>query len=111
MKKYLIYMMEGQKMCALHGLMNAVDLMEENEIAVVFEGASCKLVPEFEDEKNPLYMKLKEAGKISGVCLACSKALKVYDAVKETGLEFLDDMMGHAGVKPFVDEDYEVMVF
>lgn len=111
MKKYLFYMMEGQKMCALHGLMNAVDLMEDHEVAVIFEGAACKLPPEFEKEQNPMYLKLKEAGKIAGVCLACSKMLEVYDAVKETGLDFLDDMMGHAGTKPFIEQGYEVMVF
>ena len=64
-----------------------------------FEGASVKLVSQFEEEKNPLYKKAKDAGLIAGVCMACSKVLGVYDQNKDSGLALLDDMSGHAGMK------------
>lgn len=111
MKKYLFYLMEGKQMCALHGLMNAKELSEENEVKVIFEGESVKLPAEFEKSDNDLYKALKENGNIAGVCKACSKMFHVLEQNKGFGLEILDDMNGHAGVKPFADEGYEIIVF
>lgn len=112
MKKYLIYAMEGKKMCFLHALMNAKQLKEAgHEVKVIFEGASCALPKELEEEQNKLYLGMKENGVIHGVCLACSKVLGVYEDNEKFGLRFLDDMYGHAGVLDWVNEGYEVMVF
>lgn len=112
MKKFLIYAMEGKKMCFLHALMNAKQLKEAgHEVKVILEGQAVTLPKELEEEKNPLYLKLKEDRTIEGVCLACSKVLGVYDENKAFGLKFLDDMNGHAGMASYVDNDYEIMVF
>lgn len=112
MKKYLFYAMEGEKMCFMHVLMNALDLEEAgHEVKIVFEGASVKLAAAFEKEENPLYKKAKDKGFIAGVCEACSKTLGVYDDVKDTDLTLLNDMNGHAGMRPFIEEGFEVFVF
>ncbi|NLY72694.1 MAG: hypothetical protein GX079_03275 [Tissierellia bacterium] len=112
MKKYLLYAMNGEKMCFLHLLMNALDLHEDGvEVKVVFEGASVKLPPVLEEEENKLYLKAKELGLIAGICLACSSVLGVLEENEKTGLPMLNDMMGHAGVKPFVLDGYEVISF
>ena len=110
MKKILFYGMTGEKSCFQHVLLNAAQLHEAgHEIRVIFEGASVKLVPLLESEKNPVYMKVKEAGLIAGICLACSKVLGVYEACVDTGLPMLSDMSGHAGMKPFIDQGYDVI--
>ncbi len=110
MKKFLFYGMTGDKMCFLHVLMNALDLTAEGmETRIIFEGASVKLVPLLEEENNPLYLKAKEKGLIAGICLACSKVLGVYEQCVESGLPFLSDMMGHAGMKPYILEGFEVI--
>lgn len=110
MRKFLFYGMTGDNMCFLHILMNALDLAEEGmEARVIFEGASVKLVAVFEAEKNPLYLKVKEQGLIAGICLACSKAMGVYEQCLEAGLPFLSDMMGHAGMKHFILDGYQVV--
>lgn len=110
MKKYLFYGMTGEKMCFQHILMNAVDLNEDgNEVKIIFEGASVKLVSVFEEEKTPIYLKAKEKGLIAGVCNVCSKVLGVYDEVVKSDLELIGDMMGHAGMKKYINEGYEVI--
>ncbi len=110
MKKILFYGMTGEKMCFLHVLMNALDLHNSNfKVKIIFEGGSVKLVSQFEKEGNPLYKKAKEAGLIAGVCLACSKVLGVYEENLESGLPMLDDMTGHAGVRKYVSDGYEVI--
>lgn len=110
MNKILYYGMTGEKMCFQHILLNALDLVADNkEVKIIFEGASVKLIPTFEEENNPLYMKAKELGLIEGICLACSKVMDVYEQNKETGLTMLDDMKGHAGMKKLINEGYSVI--
>ncbi len=112
MKKYLIYTMEGKKMCFQHALMNAKQLKEGgHEVKIILEGASCALPPELEQEQNKLYLSLKEDGTIHGVCLACSKVLGVYEENEKAGLRFLSDMFNHAGMLDFINDGYEVIVF
>lgn len=112
MKKYLFYGMTGEKMCFQHILLNALDLHQAGmEVRIIFEGASVKLVSLFEEEDNPLYKKAKEAGLIAGICLACSKVMGVYEANLKSGLPMLSDMSGHAGIKAYCLEDYQVISF
>lgn len=110
MTKILFYAMTGEKMCFQHVLMNAVDLAAAGvEVKLIFEGASVKLLPILETENNPIYRKARELDLIAGICLACSKALGVYDEVKDLGLPMLEDMFGHAGMKPYVQDGYSVI--
>ncbi len=110
MNKVLFYGMTGEKMGFLHILLNALDLSSAGaEVKIIFEGASVKLVPVFEEENNALYKKAKDAGLIAGICLACSKGMGVYGQNKETGLPMLDDMSGHAGVKTYISNGYQVI--
>jgi len=110
MDKFLFYGMTGEKMCFQHVLMNALDLWASGaEVKVIFEGSNVRLLYELEKENNPLFRKAKEAGLIAGVCLACSKVLGVYEQIKDLGLPFLDDMFGHAGMKPFIEQAYKVI--
>lgn len=110
MEKILFYGMTGEKMCFQHILLNALDLHEAGkEVKIIFEGASVTLIPSFESEKNPLYIKAKELGLIAGICLACSKVMEVYEQNKETGLPMLDDMKGHAGMKEYTNQGFSVV--
>lgn len=110
MKRILFYGMTGEKMCFQHILLNALDMHSSGrEVKIIFEGASVKLVAIFEKENNPLYKKAKEAGIIAGICLACSKVLGVYDQNVNSGLAMLDDMSGHAGIKAYIKDEYEVI--
>lgn len=110
MKKVLFYGMTGEKMCFQHILLNALDLNSDGiESKIIFEGASVKLVGVFEEENNPLYKRAKEAGLIAGVCLACSKVMNVYDENLASGIDMLDDMSGHAGIKSYLADEYEIV--
>ena len=110
MKKVLFYAMQGEKMCFQHILLNALDLSEAGcEVKIIFEGASVKLPAVLAEEGNKIYQKALDKGLIAGICVACSRVLGVYDANLATGLPMLDDMMGHAGMRPFVEQGYEVI--
>jgi len=110
MKKILFYAMTGEKMCFQHVLMNALDLHKDGfEVKIIFEGASVKLPSILKEENNPLFGKAIEAGLIAGICFACSKVLGVFEANLALGLPMLDDMFGHAGMKPYLNDGYEVV--
>ncbi|MDU1176121.1 MAG: DsrE family protein [Peptoniphilus harei] len=112
MEKILFYVMEGEKMCFNHAMLNAEALLDSGkEVKIILEGKSVKLPKVLEDDKNSLYKKLLEAGVIVGVCKACSKVLGVYEDNERLGLRFLDDIKGHAGMEKYVSEGYLVAVF
>lgn len=111
MKQYLIYMMRGEKMCALHALMNALDLVGAgHEVKIVLEGQAVSLPKVFDAENNVFYAKCKEQGLIAGACKACSNILGALEYNRDAGLVLLDDMLGHAGVLPYTQSGYEVIV-
>ena len=102
--------MNGEKMCFQHVLMNALDLHNAGfEVRIIFEGASVKLPSILKEENNPLFGKAIEAGLIAGICFACSKVLGVFEANLALGLPMLDDMFGHAGMKQYLTDGYEVV--
>lgn len=110
MKKFLFYAMTGEKMCFQHVLMNALDLHQAGcEVKIIFEGASVKLPAALEAENHPLFRKARAAGLIAGICLACSKVMGVFELNQALGLPMLDDMYGHAGMKSFLMEGFEVI--
>lgn len=112
MNKYVLYALRGEEMCFMHVLLNALDLHNGgDEVKIVFEGASVTLIPVFEQKQLPLYLKAKSLGLIAGACRACSQTLGVIEEVKDSGLPLLEDMQGHAGLRPFVEEGYRVLTF
>lgn len=111
MKKYLFYMMSGQKMCAVHALLNALDLSAAgHEVAIILEGESVKLPEIFELENNPIFKKTRDAGLLKGACRACSVMLASLTYNESAGIPIIDDMKGHAGMRAYTDKGYEVIV-
>ena len=112
MKKYLFYGMTGQKMCFVHVLLNALDLKAAgNEVKIIFEGESVKLPPVLDKEANLHYQNALRMGLIAGVCLACSIVMGVKDDIERLNLPLLNDMNRHAGMRPYIEDGYEVFVF
>lgn len=115
MEKFALFPFNGEMMCFVHVLLNALDMKKKgHEVAVVIEGAATKLIPELAKEDAPmhkLYAQTKEQGLIAGACRACSNQMGVLEAIKAEGLELLDDMMGHPGMAGFVERGYTVITF
>ena len=102
MKKFALFVFNGDPMCFIHVLLNALDMdAKGHEAKIILEGASVKLIPELVKPENPLnglWKKNLEAGLVEGVCKACSGKLGTLDAAKEQGLKLLNDMSGHPGM-------------
>jgi hypothetical protein len=115
MKKIAMFVFNGDPMCFIHVLLNALDMNAQgNEAKIIIEGASVKLIPELVKSGNPLnglWKKNLEAGLVEGVCRACSNKLGTLKAAEEQGLTLLDDMSGHPGMSAYQDKGYEIITF
>ena len=115
MKKIALFVFNGDPMCFIHVLLNALDMKSKgNEPKIIIEGASVKLIPELVKPVNPLnglWKRNLEAGLVAGVCKACSSKLGTLEAAKEQGLGLLDDMSGHPSLSAYRDKGYEIITF
>ena len=113
--KNCLYAFNGEAMCFVHVLLNGMDMKERgDDVKIVIEGAAVKLVPQLEEEANPfhkLYLKVKEAGIIDGVCRACSAKMGVLDGVEKSGLALLGDMSGHPSMAAYQAQGYTITTF
>lgn len=115
MKKVVLFPFNGELMCFIHVLLNALDMKEKGfDVGIVVEGAALKLIPEIAGEKHPMhgiYSQCRKNDLFFGACRACSAKLGVLDEVVATGITMLDDMKGHPGMARFIDDGYEVITF
>nr|WP_320116720.1 cytoplasmic protein [uncultured Desulfuromonas sp.] len=115
MKKIALFVFNGEPMCFIHVLLNALDMQEKGyEARIIIEGASVALVPQFVKEGSPLkplWQKCLQAGLVDGVCKACSAKLGTLAAAQEQGLPLLDDMAGHPGMAGYRDKGFEIITF
>jgi len=115
MKKIALFVFNGDPMCFIHVLLNALDMHAKGyEPRVIIEGESVKLIPDLVKPDNPLHglwQKNLDAGLIQGVCKACSTKLGTLEAAKEQGLTLLDDMSGHPGMAGYRDQGFEIITF
>lgn len=115
MKKVALFVFNGDPLCFIHVLLNALDMKAKgDDVKIIIEGASVKLIPELVKPDNPLnalWKKNLEEGLIEGVCKACANKLGTLDAAKEQGLTLLDDMSGHPGMSVYRDKGYEIITF
>jgi hypothetical protein len=115
MKKIVLFAFNGDPMCFIHVLLNALDMHEKNYgVKIVIEGSATKLVPELAKEDNPLhslYRKARSLDIIAGACKACSTKMGTIRAIQEEGLALLDDMNGHPGMARYREDGFEVITF
>ncbi|WP_461210537.1 DsrE family protein [Desulfocurvus sp. DL9XJH121] len=115
MKKVVLYPFNGEVLCFVHVMLNALDMKQRGyDVRLVFEGQSVKLIPELADPGSPfngLYEKLKESGVVDGACKACSRKLGVAEAVEAEGFALIGEMGGHPAMGGYMDKGYEVVTF
>jgi len=115
MSKYALFVFNGDPMCFIHVVLNALDMHAKGEeVKIILEGASVKLVPELVKPDNPLnglWKKCLDAGLVEGVCKACANKLGTLEAAKEQGLPLLGEMAGHPSLSATRSQGYEIITF
>ncbi len=115
MSKVLLVAFQGEAMCFVHVLLNALDMQQKGMTAkIIIEGMAVKLPGELHQPEHTfhgLYDKVKGAGLIEGVCKACSAKLGALEAVQAQGLPLLEDMSGHPSLGRYLQEGYTIITF
>ncbi|SMC20728.1 DsrE/DsrF-like family protein [Desulfacinum hydrothermale DSM 13146] len=115
MKKVALFSFNGEVMCFVHVLLNALDMQARGfQVTVVVEGASVQVIPELARGDHPmhdLYEQVKQQGLFAGVCRGCAAKLQVLQAVETEGLPLLADMSGHVSMGRYVEEGWQVITF
>ncbi|MDD2239504.1 MAG: cytoplasmic protein [Kiritimatiellae bacterium] len=115
MTTYALFAFNGEAMCFMHVLLNALDMKARGaDVKVILEGSATKLVPDLYAEGSPLsglWKKCLEAGLVEGVCDACSAKMGTKAAAQEHNLPLLGEMSGHPSIAAYRAAGCEVMTF
>lgn len=115
MTKIVLFVFNGDPICFIHVLLNALDMSTKGyEVKIVIEGAAVKLIPELINPDNPQnepWKKVNTAGLVDGVCRACSHKLGTLKNAEDQGLTLLGDMAGHPSMSQYRDKGYEIITF
>ena len=113
MRKVAIFAFKGNPICFIHVLLNALDLHEKGAaVKIILEGETTGLVVDLKNTEHPLhklYSKAKDLALIHAVCRACAVKMGSLQAVEEEGLNVVDDMSGHVGMAPYLEQNYEII--
>ena len=115
MVKVILAAFQGEAMCFVHVLLNALDMQARGmEARIIVEGLAVKLPPELAKPDHifhDLYRRTKEAGLIEGVCQACATKMGTLEAIKAEGLPLLADMSGHPSLGRYLAAGYTILTF
>jgi hypothetical protein len=114
-RKLALFAFNGEMICFVHATLNALDLRYQgHEVALVVEGTATKLAPQFAGGYGPfghLFDQVRQQDLLAGICRACSAKMATLEEVERLGLPLLDDMSGHAGMSPFIQQGFEIITF
>jgi hypothetical protein len=114
-KKVALFAFNGELMCFIHVLLNALDMNSKGyEVKIVIEGSATKIIPDVAREDSPmfgLYEKVKDLGLIDGACKACSTKMGTMEEIAKLGIRLLDEMTGHPSIARYREDGFEVITF
>ena len=115
MKKVALFAFNGEFMCFIHVLLNAIDMNDKGyDVKIVIEGSATKLVPDLAAKDNPmngLYEKAKKLDLLDGACKACSNKMGVLKEIEGQGIRLFGEMTGHPSMSRYKEEGFEIITF
>ncbi|MCI5209219.1 MAG: cytoplasmic protein [Candidatus Electrothrix sp. ATG2] len=113
MQKTIIFAFQGNPMCFIHVLLNALNMAEQGmEGKIILEGEAVKLVSEMAKSDHFLhkpYTKAKKAGLLLGACRVCCNKMGVAEAVTAEKIPLIGDMVGHPAMAGYIKQGYTVI--
>jgi len=114
-KKMAMFAFNGEAMCFVHVLLNALDMKDRGyDIKLIIEGSATKLIKTLAEPEAPfaeLYSKVKQAGLIDAVCQACASKMGTLEEAKAQNLPLNSEMSGHPSMGRYLEEGYEILTF
>ena len=115
MQKNALFVFNGDPMCFIHVLLNALDMKSKgHDVRIIIEGAATQLLPGLNRSDHPLHglwEKVKGQGLVEGACKACSQKMGTAVEAEKQGLALLADMTGHPAMATFQAQGYQIITF
>jgi len=115
MPKAVLFAFNGDPMCFVHVLLNALDMADRGyDVKVVIEGSATKtavLLNEPTQQFSKFYAQVKERGLIDCVCKACAAKMGALEGIEVQGLPLCAEMVGHPSMAKYIDQGYQVITF
>jgi len=114
-EKIALVAFNGEAMCFVHVLLNAVDMHKKgHQVKVIIEGSATKLVAQLNEASAPfapLYTQVKQLGLIDCVCMACAAKMESLEAAQAQNLPIGNDMNGHPSLAAYMEQGYQIITF
>jgi predicted peroxiredoxin len=112
-KKVAIFAFNGEPMCFVHALLNALDMQAKGyDVKLIIEGSATRLVKHFMDDTVPfadLYARVKAAGLIDCVCRACAAKMESLKEAEAQQLPLCREMSGHPSMAAYFEQGYHII--
>ncbi|TFG71852.1 MAG: cytoplasmic protein [Anaerolineales bacterium] len=114
-EKIALFAFNGDPLCFVHVLLNALDMESRGyDVRVIIEGSATKtvnLLNTDEAQFHKLYVQVREKGLIDCVCKACAAKMGALEGIQMQGLPLCSEMAGHPSMAKYIDEGYRIITF
>lgn len=115
MAKVVLVAFNGEPMCFVHVLLNALDMESRGyDVKLVIEGSATKTAHLLDDPSaqfHKFYRQVKDKGLIDCVCKACAATMGVLEGIEAQGLPLCNEMVGHPSLAKYIEAGYQVITF
>lgn len=113
--KVVLVAFNGEPMCFVHVLLNALDMHERGfDVKVVIEGSATKTANVLNDPSaqfHKFYQQVKDKGLMDCVCKACANKMDALEGIEAQGLPLCGEMVGHPSLARYIEAGYQVITF
>lgn len=96
-----------------NGLITAKEFKEEgDEVAVIFDGAGVRWIPELADPEHKysrLFSSLDDC--IAGACAYCAHAYGIREEVEQAGVPLLSEYKRHPSLHGYAAKGFQIITF
>ncbi len=114
-QKVALVAFNGEPMCFVHVLLNALDMQARGyEVRVVIEGSATRTanaLAEPSAQFHKVYQQVKDQGLIDCVCRACSAKMEALPGIEAQGLPLCGEMVGHPSLARYLEAGYTIITF
>jgi hypothetical protein len=114
-EKIALVAFNGEPMCFVHVLLNALDMHERGyDVKVIIEGSATRTANTLDGpagQYGQFYAQVKELGLIDCVCKACSAKMEALPGIEEQGLPLCGEMVGHPSLARYIEKGYTIVTF
>lgn len=96
-----------------NALVTAKEFKEEgDEVAVIFDGAGVRWIPELSNPEHKYSRLLDSLGdRVAGACAYCAQAYGVRDEIEQAGIPLLSEYKRHPSLRSYAARGFQIITF